>query len=406
MQSAFDTIPQDAVVGLAAELPVNSRYEFSKHVEVKPGDGHGLSIPGAKRAKPSRKWVSFANTRKDALPFAARVEKIIGPKRTNTVFVGNVGVQTHSKNDLVSLLTEHVQRNLVKIGKKYYRQKNGIPQGSVLSSLLCNYFYADLETKHLSFLNPKESLLLRLIDDFLLISTNPAHAKRFLQIMHNGVPDYGVTVSPHKTLVNFEIKINNQKLTRLIGSQAFPYCGALINTRTLHISKNRSSRPDTVIADSLTVEYSRQPGQTFTRKVLNTFKIQAHAMFLDTSHNSAFVVSRNLYEIFEESANKMVAYIKCLPRDKRPGEGLVKRALERLEELAWVLIRSKAQTGNGKEAGFRCRLRRDEACWLCWMAFRKVLGERQSAFGGVVEWLELQLEGPKVRKFRDRRPPL
>jgi hypothetical protein len=33
------------------------------------------------------------------------------------------------------------------IGEDYYRQQVGIPQGSVLSALMCSFFYGDME-KH------------------------------------------------------------------------------------------------------------------------------------------------------------------------------------------------------------------------------------------------------------------
>lgn len=72
------------------------------------------------------------------------------------------------------------------MGKTFYRQKVGIPQGSVLSTVLCNMFYAHLEKKKLPFLNDTEGLLLRLIDDFLFITMNKAHAIQFLQLMHDG----------------------------------------------------------------------------------------------------------------------------------------------------------------------------------------------------------------------------
>ena len=72
------------------------------------------------------------------------------------------------------------------MGKQFYRQKVGIPQGSVVSTVLCNLFYADLEKKKLPFLTDPDGLLLRLIDDFLFISMNLDHAKQFLQQMHDG----------------------------------------------------------------------------------------------------------------------------------------------------------------------------------------------------------------------------
>ena len=72
------------------------------------------------------------------------------------------------------------------MGKQFYKQKIGIPQGSVVSTVLCNIFYAHLEKKKLPFLEDKDGLLLRLIDDFLFVTMNRDHAVQFLQKMHEG----------------------------------------------------------------------------------------------------------------------------------------------------------------------------------------------------------------------------
>jgi len=130
----------------------------------------------------------------------------------------------------------------VKVGKKFFKQKAGIPQGSILSSLLCNLFYAELEFEHLGFLRSDEGILLRLIDDFLLITTNKNHAQLFLQTMHDGIEEYGVKVNPAKSLVNFEATVKGERIAHC--STAFPYCGNLINTRTLEITKDRDRRKE------------------------------------------------------------------------------------------------------------------------------------------------------------------
>ena len=150
----------------------------------------------------------------------------------------------YSTKGLLDLLQEHIQRNLVKVGKKIYRQKDGIPQGSVLSSILCNFFYGDFETSRLGFLSASESILLRLIDDFLLITTNRDHAERFLQVMHTGDADYGISVNPAKSLTNLAGTIDRLTPPKLCGSRSFPFCGALIRTDTLEISKDRARRKD------------------------------------------------------------------------------------------------------------------------------------------------------------------
>jgi telomerase reverse transcriptase len=244
VQSAYDTIPQCAVLRLMKTLPSESEYRISKYAEIKPGEGHRMDVDGQVKSKPIRKWISMATAPSDFQSFEQKLETNFAVGKKNTVFVENIVSQFRDRNELLEMLAEHVQHNMVKIGKKFYRQKKGIPQGSVLSSILCNYFYADLEACHLGFLNAPGSLLLRLVDDFLLVTTDRQHAKQFLQIMHDGLPEYGVTVNPAKTLANFEITINHMKITRLVGTRNFPYCGNFIDTKTLDITKDRERKKD------------------------------------------------------------------------------------------------------------------------------------------------------------------
>jgi telomerase reverse transcriptase len=221
-------------------LPSESEYRISKHGEFKPGENY-RSDPAS---KPTRKFIARAFAPDDFNSFEENIETDLALGKKNTVFIENIVSQFKDKDEILDLLEEHVRRNIVKIGKKFYRQKEGIAQGSVVSSLLCNYFYADLEARHLSFLDPAESLLLRLTDDFLLMTTNRTHAKLFLDIMHAGLPAYGVRVNPDKTLVNFEATAQGKKLSRLVGKTGFPYCGSFIDTTTLNISKDRERKKD------------------------------------------------------------------------------------------------------------------------------------------------------------------
>jgi telomerase reverse transcriptase len=48
-------------------------------------------------------------------------------------------------------------------------------------------------------------------------------------------------------------------------------------------------------------------------------------MFYDTTLNSAATVLKSLYDAFCETATKMWAYIRCLPKQKRPAASLVTR---------------------------------------------------------------------------------
>jgi telomerase reverse transcriptase len=142
------------------------------------------------------------------------------------------------------------------IGNDYYQQVIGIPQGSVMSSLLCSFFYGDLERTHFApLLADPGTLLVRLIDDYMLVSTDVAAARGFLDAMARGHPEYGCFIAREKTVANFDhqseaISVVAQRGTGqtlfvplrhlLIGETAFPWCGYLINTKDLSVSVDYS----------------------------------------------------------------------------------------------------------------------------------------------------------------------
>lgn len=295
VKSAFDTIPQKAITDLMISLSSAKAYRIHKHAQIKAGEGvHGHFGPEMK-SKPMKRWLTRARPVMHGDSDTKAAEFILpdAQRLKNTIVVENVATKTFDRDELLGLLLQHVQHNMVKIGKKFYRQAHGIPQGSVLSSLLCNYFYADLEATHLDFLQKGngQSVLMRLIDDFMLVTTNKHHASKFLNIMHQGFPDYGVKINKDKTLVNFEIGVDGAKVNRVVGSNLFPYCGCLIDMKTLSIQRDRArsknncmlimriSRGPLIalilgVADSMTVELARRPGLTFYRKILSaTFLI-------------------------------------------------------------------------------------------------------------------------------------
>ncbi|KAJ0300652.1 hypothetical protein COL516b_008223 [Colletotrichum fioriniae] len=373
VQSAFDTIPQEAVMKLMDGIPSQEQYIIKKHVEVKAGL---LDSQHQKNAVSTvtRRWHSIAVTCNDTTDFSQLVEKRLGINRKNTVFVGNTMRKELETEALMALMASHIKQNLVKVGKKFYRQKKGIPQGSVLSSALCNYFYADLEAQHLSFLSEGEGqeveggdcLLLRLIDDFLLITTNQAKARRFVGVMHGGLPEYGVAVSPNKTLVNFDMDFDGTRVARLPDGARFPYCGLGIDCDTLDIVKDRGYVKDT-----------------------DAFKIQSHLMFYDTKHNTIKTVMSNLHKAFAETAEKMWAYWRCLPTSKRPGDGLVMQTLAKVIDVAFGLLTSKSRREKYPE--YDCALEKTHVAWLALDAVKMILAKKQANFTTVLSWIDKEL---------------
>lgn len=119
----------------------------------------------------------------------------------------------------------------------------GIPQGSKISPLLCNYYLGHLEnTEFPEILSDLDSLLLRWVDDFLLMTYSLDYAKAFLFSMIDGFPEYNCTIKPEKSLVNFEaVTHSGEKVQRIPETTSvFPWCSLLINVRTLEVQADYS----------------------------------------------------------------------------------------------------------------------------------------------------------------------
>ncbi|KAI4928873.1 hypothetical protein J4E85_005495 [Alternaria conjuncta] len=269
VQACFDTIPQSRLLRMIDSLMSIQAYNTGKHVEISPLGP--LQRLGGKHVDPMplKKYIPHTEAATGVTPFHQLVQDRLAGTKANTIFVNTNMQRRETKDDLMQLLQEHIERNVVRIGKRFYRQKTGIPQGSVLSSILCNFFYAQLERDVLGFVLDEDSLLLRLLDDFLLISINEEYAQRFVSVMHKGHPEYGVVIKPSKSMANFDVTTEGGDRIATSGSDGrFPYCGVCIDTTTLEVSKKTERPTKTGVEDSLTVDLTRMPGQTFHRKAL------------------------------------------------------------------------------------------------------------------------------------------
>ncbi|GBC01389.1 hypothetical protein RclHR1_41700001, partial [Rhizophagus clarus] len=83
----------------------------------------------------------------------------LAKKYKNAIFVENVKETYKELEDVLELLEEHIRKNIIKADDKYYTQKIGIPQGSILSSLLCSINYGVMEHSELQFVKDDNGIL-------------------------------------------------------------------------------------------------------------------------------------------------------------------------------------------------------------------------------------------------------
>uniref|UniRef100_A0A8C5EWV5 Telomerase reverse transcriptase n=1 Tax=Gouania willdenowi TaxID=441366 RepID=A0A8C5EWV5_GOUWI len=202
-------------------------------------------------------------------------------------------------NDALQFFTQMLDGSVVQFGKKKYRQSRGIPQGSVASSLLCCLCYGHMENALLKGLTENKGCLMRLVDDFLLITPNLHEAQQFLQILLAGVPQYGLVVNPQKVAMNFRASdsVCSRPGIRVLPSHClFPWCGLLLDTQSLDVFKDYSSYAGLSLRYSLTLGSFQSAGLQMRRKLMAVLRLKFNALFLDLKVNSLEAVYKNIYK--------------------------------------------------------------------------------------------------------------
>jgi len=96
----------------------------------------------------------------------------------------------HQKAELLNPVIQICRNNYITFNKKQFRQIKGIPQGLCVSYILSGFYYANLEENVLGFLRKETptaagsselNLLMRLTDDYLLITTEKNNAMLFIE---------------------------------------------------------------------------------------------------------------------------------------------------------------------------------------------------------------------------------
>ncbi|XP_042083970.1 telomerase reverse transcriptase isoform X1 [Haplochromis burtoni] len=230
-------------------------------------------------------------------------------------------VEQHFCSDLhgreaLQFFTQMLTGSVVQYGKKTYRQFRGIPQGSVVSSLLCCLCYGHMENLLFKDIPGHKGCLMRLVDDFLLITPDQHEAQAFLKILLAGVPQYGLAVNPQKVVLNFQVSgsaASCPDIRMLPPRCLFPWCGLLLDTHTLDVYKDYSSYAGLSLRYSLTLGSSHSAGQQMKRKLMAILRLKCHALFFDLKTNSLEAVYKNMYKMVLLHAYRFHVCAQSLP---------------------------------------------------------------------------------------------
>ncbi|KAJ2157405.1 Telomerase reverse transcriptase [Coemansia sp. RSA 552] len=370
---AFDTIPQATLLELlAAQLP-SEEMIVRRYWEVMPTFSR-FRTAYRRHGQPSSDTTSFSEI---AQGLSARSRGIICGDQPKATYL-------HTKT-ILDLIRKHVTQNTVKSHSGLLRQQRGIPQGSVLSPLLCDFFYGQLERKHtLPWLDPQSTLVMRVVDDFLIVSRDQAQVAVFVERLHASMGAHGCRLNKAKTLANFWLEMDGQRVKQT-ESSSFPWCGMILDDRTLDVTADYSRLgPPLRISDTLSVDTGKDAGVMLRQKMLLAICARLQPLYIDSSLNSRDTVVLNLYQNFVVCAMKFHTIYKQLPV-RASNHRYCTSVVEETMALAYILLKHKCKERWIPSADVK---------WLGAQAFCTVLRRKQTRYTWLLQSLKETLHGP------------
>ncbi|XP_055003451.1 telomerase reverse transcriptase [Sorex araneus] len=375
---AYDTLPQDKLVQVVARAlgPRDGTYCERRYAVVQGGP-HG-------RAR--RAFKTHVSTLADLQPYLSQFVQQLqeaGSLR-DAVLVEQSFSLNEASGHLFDLFLHLLRNHVIRVRNRYYVQCQGVPQGSVLSTLLCSLCYGHME-ETLFAGTPHDGLLLRLVDDFLLVTPHLTQAKAFLRTLLSGVPEYGCTANPQKTLVNFPVRageLGARAPRQLPAHCLFPWCGLLLDTRSLEVCCDYSSYAETSIRASLAFSQGHKPGRNMRCKLLQVLRLKCHGLFLDLQVNSLPTVYTAIYKIFLLQAYRFHACVLQLPFDQgiRQNPGFFLRLLWDTAAHGHTLLRARNPGMSLGAPGASNPFPQEAVQWLCLRAFLLKLGRHRATY--------------------------
>ncbi|XP_064362812.1 telomerase reverse transcriptase isoform X3 [Dromaius novaehollandiae] len=322
---AYDTIPHNKLVEVISQILKPEKrtvYCIRRYAVIK------ITASGKARKFYKRHVSTFNDFMPDMKQFVSQLQE--SDSLQNAIVVEQSLSFNETSSSLFTFFLQMLHNNILEIGRRYYLQCCGIPQGSILSTLLCSLCYGDMENKLLCGIQ-QDGVLIRLIDDFLLVTPHLTQARTFLS-----------------------------------------YTG-------------------TSIRSSLSFNSSRTAGKNMKYKLITVLKLKCHCLFLDLQINSLRTVFINIYKIFLLQAYRFHACVLQLPFNQqvRNNPYFFLRIISETASCCYSILKAKnagIPLGNKGATGV---FPSEAAEWLCYHAFTVKLANHKVVYKCLLKPLKI-----------------
>ena len=138
-KSCFDSIPHEKLLSIFENgILKEDSYLIYKYAELDLLTSKKRFHKGCCRVHEMPQFSHLIGEISGAKKCASKKKTSKSMMISSKIYVDQVVYSIESRAELLKLLRKHVTQHFVKVdGRHIYRQKIGIPQGSILSSLLC-----------------------------------------------------------------------------------------------------------------------------------------------------------------------------------------------------------------------------------------------------------------------------
>lgn len=405
----FDTLPHDQLLNYLPEVLSADSYLIRTFTRLKCAQNGKLSFKLCRIATEGTDCDNFV----DFIRHRQRSGLLTG---RNMVFIDKVYRWTESREKLIDLVSKHIKCSIGRVGDNFVIQDTGVPQGSILATMLNNLHYGKMEKEYFTQFNSPNCLLMRWVDDYILVSTSKHLAERFVLTMHQSMSSFGCHVNRKKTLLNFHQRLFKCDLACVHGNW-FPWCGYFINTQTLEFSYNYVQYIGENIQDGMNIQCGASPGLKLRQKLIQTTTVKASALVVDSVINSRHTVHKNIYHLFRFIAVKFIAHIRKASKAGR-FKLRIPFLLRLIQDLPATFLRScrnslhrrrlhakrlnsslvnsdESTTSSPSLKRQKLIVEPDLARFLCFQAFVDTLRQKQTLYGRLVMLLIRELKDLK-----------